>query len=84
MSAPDFASLDRVGAVLEGDGIVSIQLDRGGQDRSIHIHADQAVRMAGSILDMTGETPSIAPLIGLSLAAMSGFGAGIIFTLTAF
>ena len=84
MNAPDFAPLDRVGAMIDGEGVVSIQVERDGLDRSIHLRADHAVSMAHRILAITGETGSPAALIGLSLAAMSGFGAGIVFTLIAF
>lgn len=85
--APDRSPVirDRIGAILFGDDTVSIQVLDGTRffDFSLNLQAVTAADMARRILDVTGETRSPAALIGLSLAAMSGFGAGIIFTVLA-
>lgn len=84
MIAPDFAPLDQVGAVLCGDDIVSIHVVRGplGNDRSIHLPADQAIDTARRILDVTGTGfAGTGALVGHALIAVSSFGAGIFATL---
>lgn len=79
----DFVPFDRLRRVAFGDGFVSIDIVGGLTDTPdvIVLSDGDAIDLAARIHDRLGG--ATGSLVGLALAAMSGFGAGIIFTLTA-